>query len=122
MKKYFAAFLAIVALAFGLAVAAPASADVVPMEAGTSVTFEGVGIDVPQTIDLYNTSNSGYEYTQSLHTVRHNVAKVCPKNDNWFLAYYGASGNYHTAGPGQCVILTVVNGSYRFFVNNAKFW
>lgn len=122
MRKVLLSFVAVLGLLLGLGGAtAPASADVEPQTAGSYVAFVHRGGGVPATIDLYNTSNSGYEFTQSFNTTRYNVAKVCPKNENWFLLWYGPTGSFGQRSPGTCVVLTIP-GRFEFGVYSADEW
>jgi hypothetical protein len=119
MKKILTGALMVLALLFGAT--ATAQADVEPMTSASTVLFTNVLPDVPATIDLYNTSTTGYEYTQALHTSHTNVAKVCPKNDYWFLQWTGPTGDFHSIRPGACVVLTIP-GTFQFQVGAASNW
>lgn len=117
IRPFLASVLAGLLLIFGVGVTATTS-QAVEETSGSTVDFAGVGPDVPVTIDLYNTSTTGYFYQQSLYTVRHNVQYVCPKNDNWYLSWTRDGGEQQFAADGRCVHLTV-DGYFAFFVFKA---
>jgi hypothetical protein len=103
VKKILTALVATLALAFsGAAFVAPAQADVEPQVAGTSIYFDVIQDGIPKTIDLRNTSTTGYQYLQSYGTIRNNVAKTCPKNDNYKLMFVDSYGSWHYLAPGAC--------------------
>lgn len=104
VKKYFLAASAALALSFGgLVASAPAQAEeAAPMVHGSSTYFNSIDLDIPRTIDLYNTSITGYEYRQSFGTIRNNVAKTCPKNEHYRLYWFHPDGRKAILAPGQC--------------------
>lgn len=112
MKKITTALIALPALLLGSVAAGATEASV--MTSGSAVEYR-YQESVPSTLGLYNTSTTGYEYEQEFWTRRENVAKVCPKNDNYWLFWYGPTGNYGEKPNGECVILTVP-GTFQFGV------
>lgn len=113
MKKILTAITATLALMFGiLGATAPAQAtDAETMAAGASIRFVAVQSGIPRTIDLYNTSNSGHTYQQSLGTTRNSVGKTCPKNSKYRLVVDNpdtspGAGRTHFLDPGQCFYTT----------------
>lgn len=80
-----------------------ASADAEPLVSGSSIVFAGLQPGIPQTIDLHNTSTTGYKYLQSYLTTRNNVAKTCPKSDDFKLSWNKGPGTpNHALLPGAC--------------------
>lgn len=76
--------------------------DAEPMISGSSIFFDTIQTGIPLTIDLHNTSVTGYQYLQSYGTIRNNVAKTCPKSDDFKLMFIDAQGSWHYLEPGQC--------------------
>ena len=100
MKKIITGIMMVLTLLFG--VTATAQADVEPMVAGSSIDFYMIQSDIPKTIDLHNTSISGYQYLQSYNTVRNNVYKTCPKSDDFRIMWVGSDDSLHLLSPGDC--------------------
>lgn len=73
------------------------------LDAGSQVRFTIIHAGIPATIDLYNTSNSGYQYTQSLGETRNSVEKSCPKNSNYKLEVTNPEGQTYYLSPGGCL-------------------
>lgn len=130
MKKIITGILLVLGmLAGGMVASAPAQAEVAAVAqaadggastqaVNTDVSFAWLGDGVPATIDLYNTSYTGYEYLQSYQTTRHNVSVVCPKptaGDTWGLYYRNPRGTYVTMQPGDCASISL-EGNYTFGV------
>ena len=118
MKTKFAAAALALGLAMGVAAGGLTAAAPAQAATGTSVYFNAVGVGVPRSMDLYNTSAGGYDYEQTIETTRNNVAKTCPKGENWFLFYYTPRGEYGELQPGQCLVTRLV-GTYKVGVGAA---
>jgi hypothetical protein len=119
MKKIITGIMMMLALLFGglatsvTAQAEPDSGDVTLMS-GADVHFMYVEGDIPNSIDLHNTSMSGYQYLQSLGELRHFVYKTCPKSDDFRLRWSHDGGITWTLKPaGECLVPTVYSGTYR---------
>lgn len=101
-KSILSAVTALGLLFGGLVSSAPAHADAQPMIAGTSTRFDGLQVGIPKTIDLHNTSISGFKYLQEYATTRNNVAKTCPKSDDYRIQWFHPDGRNAMLAPGQC--------------------
>jgi hypothetical protein len=89
-------------LIFGVGTVQTASADAEPQVSGSSVWFQSIDSSIPKTMDLRNTSTTGYKYLQAFGTTRNNVAKTCPR-DSGFEIYWSKDGGVnHVLEPGQC--------------------
>ena len=103
MKRILTAIALSLGLLLGGAVAsAPAQAEVQPMVSGSSTYFNAIDPSIPLTIDLKNTSTTGYKYLQSWNTTRNNVARTCPKNSDYRLSWSKPGGVNHLLAAGQC--------------------